>query len=102
MRHPGHPNSKEQNMPKLMKSVATAALLVLALPALAGESSLARMAKDKDLQWGPCPPFLPDAPQPTRLACVSAKTSAIRLAVTVTAPNESKCRLRPSALLSRT
>lgn len=46
-------------MPKLMQSVATAALFVLALPALAAENSLARMAKDKDLQWGPCPPFLP-------------------------------------------
>jgi quercetin dioxygenase-like cupin family protein len=45
-------------MHTVMKTVAIAALLTLAPPALA-EDSIARMAKDKELQWGPCPPFLP-------------------------------------------
>ncbi len=40
--------------------------------------------------------------QPTRLACVRPKTSRIRLDVTVTAPQTSKWRAMPSALLSRT
>ena len=40
--------------------------------------------------------------QPTRFACVSPKTRSMRLPVTEIAPSESKCRVSPSALLSRT
>ena len=47
----------------LMKSLATATLLAasMAVPAQspAAENSVAHTFKDKDLQWGPCPPFLP-------------------------------------------
>jgi quercetin dioxygenase-like cupin family protein len=53
----------EKHMLKLTKSlIATALLAAVTLPAGAdpgAENSLARTFKDKDLQWGPCPPFLP-------------------------------------------
>ena len=47
-------------------------------------------------------PMVRAEPHPTLLACVSAKTRSIRLAVTVTAPSESKFRAMPATRLSRT
>lgn len=47
-------------MSKLMSALSAALLLIAAPLAVAGdETSVARGIKDADLQWGPCPPFLP-------------------------------------------
>ena len=44
----------------LLKTLSVAALALAAGAASAGdESSVARTFKDPQLQWGPCPPFLP-------------------------------------------
>ena len=51
-------------MPKLLTALSAALLLAAAAPALAekaaAESSVAHTFKDAKLQWGPCPPFLPE------------------------------------------
>ena len=50
-------------MRTLMTSLVTAAMLAVTAPALADppavENSVVSTLKDKELQWGPCPPFLP-------------------------------------------
>lgn len=49
-------------MSKLIKMLTAAALVAAAVPVLAEkvtESALASAVKDPGLQWGPCPPFLP-------------------------------------------
>ncbi|HUR39588.1 MAG TPA: cupin domain-containing protein [Verrucomicrobiae bacterium] len=40
-------------------TILSAAMLLAAGAAPAGEPALAKTFKDTDLQWGPCPPFLP-------------------------------------------
>jgi quercetin dioxygenase-like cupin family protein len=49
-------------MNRITQSLTAATLLVslaLAAPAVA-EDSIAKTFEDKSLQWGPCPPFLPE------------------------------------------
>jgi quercetin dioxygenase-like cupin family protein len=51
-------------MQNVTKSLTRTILLAASLAAVAApagaEDSIAKTFKDKDLQWGPCPPFLPE------------------------------------------